>query len=314
MSAPDLLSVGEAFEDFIFVGLDRLPRLGEEVKTSVFFRSIGGGAVITAVAAARLGIRTRVVSGLSRDAVARLRREHVQVANLRRDGEPHALTASMSTRSNRAFVTFNGVNDALEERLPAALDGARTRHAHFAFFPRDCGRWERLVGVLRARGIGTSWDFGWSEALLADRRFPYLVNALDWVFFNEQEAVLYARRLHLDAALALWRAHPRNVVVKMGARGSRILSGGTELHAAPTRVRVVDTTGAGDAFNGGFLVGLLRGCSPRTCLQIGNFVGAMSCRVPGGIDGLPTRNGLPAALARRVGPAKTPGATRRPGR
>ena len=190
MSAPDLLSVGEAFEDLIFVGLDRLPRLGEEVKTSVFFRSIGGGAVITAVAAARLGIRTRVVSGLSHDAVARLRREHVQVANLRRDGEPHAITASMSTRSNRAFVTFNGVNDALEERLPAALDGVRTRHAHFAFFPRDCGRWERLVGVLRARGIGTSWDFGWSEALLADRRFPYLVNALDWVFFNEQEAVL----------------------------------------------------------------------------------------------------------------------------
>jgi len=300
VSAPDLLSVGEAFEDLIFVGLDRLPRPGEEVKTSTFVRSVGGGAVITAVAAARLGTRARVVSGLSRDAVTQLRRERVQVANLRRNGEPHAITASMSTRSNRAFVTFNGMNDALEERLLAALDGVRARHVHFAFFPRDCGRWERLAGALRAMGIVTSWDFGWNEALLSDRRFPYLVNALDWVFFNEQEAVLYARRLHLDGALALWRTHPHNVVVKMGARGSRLLSGGTELHAAPTRVRVVDTTGAGDAFNGGFLVGLLRGCSPRTCLLIGNFVGAMSCRVAGGIAGLPQREGLPAALARRI--------------
>ena len=53
-----LLCAGEAFEDLIFVGLDRLPELGEEVKTDRFTSTIGGGAVITAVKAARLGMQT----------------------------------------------------------------------------------------------------------------------------------------------------------------------------------------------------------------------------------------------------------------
>ena len=68
----DLLTVGEAFEDLIFLDLDRLPRPGEEVKTSRFVATVGGGAVITAVAAARLGVSVRILSGLSDAACARL--------------------------------------------------------------------------------------------------------------------------------------------------------------------------------------------------------------------------------------------------
>lgn len=295
-----MLTVGEAFEDLIFVGLDRLPRPGEEVKTSTFVQTVGGGSVITAVAASRLGVGCGIISGLSTSGAARLRRERVKVTNLRQADEPHAITASLSTRANRSFVTFNGINDELEGRLLARLDGVRVHHVHFAFYPRHCAKWEKVVDDLRARRITTSWDFGWNEGLLGDRRFPYLVNALDYVFFNEQEAVLYGRRLHLDAALALWRTHPHNVIVKMGARGSTWLSPGHDIHVPATRVRTVDTTGAGDAFNGGFLSELLWGGSPRRCLQVGNFVGAMSTRVAGGLDSLPTRAELPAALRARA--------------
>ena len=60
-----LLSAGEAFEDLVFVGLERLPAAGEEVRTNTFTTSIGGGALITAVAAARLGLRVSLASGLS---------------------------------------------------------------------------------------------------------------------------------------------------------------------------------------------------------------------------------------------------------
>jgi len=55
----------------------------------------------------------------------------------------------------------------------------------------------------------------------------------------------------------------------------------------------VDTTGAGDAFNGGFLVGMLRGRSPRECLRIGNFVGARSTLAAGGVSRLPRGDELP---------------------
>ena len=53
MAIPKLLTAGEAFEDLVFVGLDRLPALGEEVRTDAFHATLGGGAVITAVGAAR---------------------------------------------------------------------------------------------------------------------------------------------------------------------------------------------------------------------------------------------------------------------
>jgi sugar/nucleoside kinase (ribokinase family) len=283
----DLLTVGEAFEDLIFVGLPRLPKPGEEVKTSQFVQTVGGGAVISAIAAARLGVRCGIVSGLSEAAADLLGQEGVQVTNLRRTGELHAVTASLSTRANRSFVTFNGINDLLEERLLAELDTPSARHVHFALYPRDCGRWEKVVEHLRRGGTTTSWDFGWNEGLLKDRRFPHLVNALDYVFLNEQEAVLYGRRLTLPAAVAFWKAHPHTVILKLGARGSRWLSPGSDLQAPAARVHVIDTTGAGDAFNGGFLSATLAGLSPKACLRTGNYVGGKSTERPGGIDALP---------------------------
>lgn len=62
MPRADLVVVGESFEDLVFFGLPRLPRPGEEIKTASFYQTVGGGAVITAVGAARLGLRTSVRS------------------------------------------------------------------------------------------------------------------------------------------------------------------------------------------------------------------------------------------------------------
>lgn len=294
-----LLCAGESFEDLIFVGLERLPGPGEEIKTDRFVATIGGGAVITAVAAARLGLGVEVASALGPAAVARLRAEHVGVRNLCRPGEPHAISAALSTTSERAFVTFNGVNASLEPRLARALAGMTARtpkgqrgrpsHVHLALFPHDCSYWTRILARLRSRGITTSWDFGWNEPLTADRGLTGLVDALDFVFVNQLEARLYAGEPTLDAALAHWRQRKAIVIVKQGADGSRWLAPHRDIVAPAPRVAVVDTTGAGDAFNGGFLWAWMRGESPERCLAAGNAVGAASTRKPGGLDALPRR-------------------------
>jgi sugar/nucleoside kinase (ribokinase family) len=283
----DLVTLGEAFEDLVFLDLPRLPEPGEEVKTGRFLRTWGGGALITAIAASRLGTRCRIVSGLSEEAAALLRREGVEVRNLRRASEPHAVSAALSTRCERSFVTFNGVNDRLEPRLAAAVRAERARHVHFAFYPHECRRWERAVVAVRRRGISTSWDFGWNEGLLRDPGFPGLTAALDYVFLNEAEARLYARRRSLDRAVDHWRKTARNVVIKLGPRGARCVSSSTDLSSPARRVSVVDTTGAGDAFDGGFLHALLRGAGPTACLKAGNRVAALSTRGAGGLAGLP---------------------------
>jgi sugar/nucleoside kinase (ribokinase family) len=289
----DLLTVGEAFQDLIFVGLPHLPRRGEELKTATFVSTTGGGAIITATAAARLGVRTTVISGLSREAVRGLRDNHVSIVNLKRETEAHAVSVSLSTARDRSFVTFNGVNDRLQPRLPAAIARQRATHVHFAFSPDDCARWIRIVELVRARGATTSWDFGWNPSLLRQRGFGGLVGSLDFVFLNEAESTMYARTRRSRAAIAHWRRSARNTIIKLGRRGSRWLTATRDLTVPAQRVPAVDTTGAGDAFNGGFLYALLGGRPPRECLRIGNFVGARSTLAAGGLSGLPRRRELP---------------------
>jgi sugar/nucleoside kinase (ribokinase family) len=293
----DLLTVGEAFQDLIFVGLPHLPRDGEELRTSRFVSTIGGGAVITATAASRLGVATAIASALSDEAMRALGRDKVRVFNLKRRSEAHAVTASLSTTTDRSFVTFDGVNQQLEARLPPVIARHPARHVHLAFAPRECARWTRIAERLRKSGVTTSWDFGWSPVLPSRRGFETLLGTADFIFVNEKEAALYARAAGADAVTRFWRTRSRNTIVKVGPRGSRWMYGcaddstrqGRDLSAPAPRVRAIDTTGAGDAFNGGFLFAWLGGASPRECLRIGNLIGAQSTLAAGGVDALPTR-------------------------
>jgi sugar/nucleoside kinase (ribokinase family) len=278
-----LICAGEAFEDLIFVGLDRLPELGEEVKTDRFTSTIGGGAVITAVKAARLGMKTTLISALGDAAVTRLKKERVTITNLRKHREPHAITAALSTGEDRAFVTYNGINTKLEARLARTIPQLKATHIHLCFYPHDCQHWQGLVEKLRKRGITTSWDFGWNEPLSNERGLNNLLDALDFVFVNEHEARLYTGEQTLEAAIRHWRQRKAITIIKIGEAGAVWVAPDRDILVEAPAVKVVDTTGAGDSFNAGFLVAWMNGKSPEQCLKAGNRVGADSTRKPGGL-------------------------------
>jgi len=288
-----LLCAGEAFEDLVFT-LDRFPDPGEEVKTDHFTATIGGGAVLTAVHAARLGMKAGVISALGDAAVAQLRRERVTVTNLRKPKEPHAITAAMSTEDDRAFVTFNGVNAKLEARLATAIAafaraadspaGQAPQHIHLCFYPHDCAQWTRILARLRKRGITTSWDLMWSEPLTADRGVTDLIDALDFVFVNELDARLCTGEPTLEGAAAHWRQRRAITIVKQGDHGATWVAPDRDIHFPAPRVTVVDAIGTGDAFNAGFLVTWMRGASPAQCLAAGNKLSAATMRHAGAIS------------------------------
>ena len=143
-----------------------------------------------------------------------------------------------------------------------------------------------------------SFDFGWSRSLSLHSDLPALMDVADLVFVNELEAPLYARADALDDAYPILRGRQCTVIVKLGSVGSRWLRAGPEgdmVMPAP-RVEPVDTTGAGDAFNAGFLSAWLRGSVPAACLATGNTVGAASTRAAGGLDALPRISALPMLL------------------
>jgi sugar/nucleoside kinase (ribokinase family) len=301
----DLLTIGEAFEDVIFAGLSRLPRLGEELRVRTLTRHPGGGAVLTAIAAARLGTSVGAISAVSPSNDLSLRAEGIELVNLLGPGERGAVTVALSTASDRAFVTFQGVNEQLERRLLDAIRPLRRlpRHVHFALGPKTCGAWIPIVERLRHRGATTSWDFGWNEQLRRDPAFDALLGAVDWIFVNEDEAKLYAHARTLATALTRWRMLARGTVVKLGPRGAVAITNGATVRRATAKAVVVDTTGAGDAFNGGFLTARLAGASLDDAIRLANHVGTRSTRASGGVDGLPHRGELPLWGRRIVGAA-----------
>jgi ribokinase len=116
------------------------------------------------------------------------------------------------------------------------------------------------------------------------------MDALSVLFLNEREALLYAGVADWRRAIAFWRSRRCIVVVKLGRKGSRTFGPPGEYRAPAPAVTPVDTTGAGDAFNAGFLVGWLGRRPLVECLRMGNRVGAASTRKAGGIDALPRRS------------------------
>ena len=292
VSREDIVTIGEAFEDQIFIDLPCIPGPGREVKTDRFVKTIGGGAVITAIAASRFQLKCKVISGLSPLAVSRLKSEGIIIQNLRRPEEPYAISVALSTREDRSFVTYNGINSQLEERLLGPARRSRASHVHLAFCPGNCGQWIDVVRAIDRRGVSTSWDFGWNECLLEDPGFPGLLSAVKYLFINEQEAVLYSGRDTLEESLGYWPKNARNTILKLGSRGARWISSEIQEAAPAIEVAALDTTGAGDAFDGGFLCGVVKGKSPRQCLEMDNLVGGLSTRAAGGIDSLPGKEEL----------------------
>ena len=144
-----------------------------------------------------------------------------------------------------------------------------------------------MLDRCRRRGITTSWDFGWHADLPDRRGFPRSLGALDWVFVNERRGASLCSATTLTRAVVRWRSLARQSVIKRGARGAMAIADGRVVRAPAIRVEVVDTTGAGDAFNGGFLAALLAGRRLAACLRAGVRLGSLSTRAAGGLDGLP---------------------------
>ena len=137
--------------------------------------------------------------------------------------------------------------------------------------------------------MSISGSFGWSGTLRRDPAFLDLIGALDYLFINDAEARLLAGAPTLEEALGFLDRSTRNAVVTRGARGALWLGDGERWESPAFPAAVVETTGAGDAFAGGFLAGLLTGQAPESCLRFAQRAAALSTRAPGGIGGLPRR-------------------------
>lgn len=292
----DLVVFGEFFSDLIFYGVPDRPRLGEELKTSHFLIAPGGGLATTALAATRLWTSTGILTRVGADALAlptwtAILNQGLDVSACEvRKGVATALTVSIAYKADRMMATYEPVNRNLEDLLDKATVQRklkRSRHVHLACALRHPRKWIPLLKTLRAEGITASADFGWNPDISITELMS-IIQHCEFIFPNEHEAcTITGTKSPLRALekLTEWVPVP---VVTLGAKGSMLMAEGKLYRQPALPVKIVDATGVGDAFNGGFLHEFLRGSQWDDCLRAGNICGGLAATAPGGSQGLPT--------------------------
>jgi len=298
MKRRDVAVVGEIYVDHVLTGFSDWPRPGEELFTKEYVREVGGGAAITACALARLGRSISLIGAVGMDEIPWLTRRlssfGVSTDQLDTGAGSTGVTISLSSATDRSFFTFVGQNAHLETQLADdALVEKLTehRHVHFAV-PLSIGLATHLLPTLHEASCTVSLDVGHQVAWLADADNLRTCVQVDYLLPNEREAKLLCDG-DADAYLEFTRQHQwPSGILKLGGRGAAMRSGNINIHASSPDVDVVDTTGAGDAFNAGFIDGLLDKAADKECLQRGCVSGAMSTRFAGALGGLADRQEL----------------------
>jgi sugar/nucleoside kinase (ribokinase family) len=303
----DLLVIGEINPDLILRGHDVAPAFGQAEKlVEDAAMVVGSSSVITACGAARLGLRVGFCGLVGDDLFGRFMLEAMRERGI--DTAGCVIDASVSTGlsvilarpgGDRAILTYPGSIPLL---AAGHIDRGRlrsARHVHVgSYFLLDRLRPDlpALFREARTAGATTSLDTNWDPSGAWD--VGEILAETDVFLPNEAEARAIAGRDTTDAAVDALAAGLPVLAVKLGAAGGLARRGPETARAAPLPVQVVDTVGAGDSFNAGFLAGRLLGRSLADSLQLAVACGSLSTRAAGGTAAQPTLEEAEAALAR----------------
>ncbi|MEO8470048.1 MAG: carbohydrate kinase family protein [Chloroflexota bacterium] len=303
----DILVVGELNPDLVVSDDDPVPVFGEvERVVRSIHMTVGSSSAIFACGAARLGLRVAFVGIVGDDPFGRfmldtLAARGIDVSACAVDPNlPTGATVILTSGRGRAMLTSMGTIGVLNMAdVPDKLLD-RARHLHVgAYFLQGGDRVGLPVLFARAhaRGLTTSLDTNWDPPERWDDGIREMLQATDVFLPNALEARRIAGRDDVaDAAAELVRIGGNGrsdggpiVVVKQGSGGAFAVGPGLPL----TRVRAMpieplDTTGAGDSFDAGFLRAWLDQTSLDEALRLGAACGALSTRSLGGVDGQAT--------------------------
>ena len=299
--------IGELNVDLIASGLTSAPVLGREVLAEDFQTVLGSASAVFACGAARLGHPVSFFSKVGDDDYGRFCLDALQKAGISTGNvakvatSKTGVTISLSTRSDRAFVTVLG---AISELRYKDLDlQALQGHTHLhmtSFFLQTALRpsFPRILRHAGKLGLTTSFDPNSDPLSSWGPDVWSVVDEITILFINQEEALHLTRKTNVREALKQLAERAPCVVVKLGPRGAIAAADGQVVCAPPFKVSPVDTTGAGDSFAAGFVHAFLSGRDLHGCLLEGNACGALSTLQVGGTGGQPDLTKLAKFLRR----------------
>jgi sugar/nucleoside kinase (ribokinase family) len=280
----DVLLPDGYFCDLIFTGLPELPRLGADL-FGTGFDMVPGAVFYTALALHRLGVHTGWACDFGDDFASRFvleaaRREGIDGGLFRLHDRPlRRISVAFSYAHDRGFISYQ---DALPNISPIPLIERHRPRVVLLSHLHTGPDLLALAEATHACGGLVYMDCQAHPETLDDPAAVAALRAVDIFAPNRDEA------LHLTGAATAEQALGRLaeliplVIVKCGADGAIAWRGGEVARVPGLAVPVLDTTGAGDCFNAGFVDGYLRGEPLETCLRRGNICGGLSTTARGG--------------------------------
>ena len=294
----DLLVVGDANPDVIVSAPGLEPRFGQaEQLVDSASLVVGGSGAITAMGAARLGLRVGLCAVVGSDDLGTLMTVKLTEAGVDTDHlvvdahQPTGMTVILDRGDDRAILTASGTISALTPEDLAALPDRPARHVHASSYylmsPEYRDALPSTFARFRAAGVTTSVDTNWDPSERWD--VEALLRETDVFLPNEAELRAITQSRILDRGLEVVSELGCDVAVKRGDRGAVSRVGDTTYRTQRTPpVEYIDAVGAGDTFDAGFLAGRLLGRDAGTCLAMAVIAGSLSTSATGGTDGQPT--------------------------
>lgn len=282
-----VVCLGRIYCDIIFTGLHEMPVLGQERFARDVTITGGGGAYITAAHLASLGRPAALLTRLGTDPLSRgldaeLAASGIDLSYIERSGDAGPQpTVALVKDGERAFVSrrAGGSRPSTLEQALAARDVAHLHIAEFATLKDN----PDVIALARSLGLTISLDPSWDDHLIRqDVGFFEICAGIDVFFPNVEEGRALTGESSAEGIMHSLRERFPLVVLKRGEDGAMASSQAGSVSAGAIPVDVVDTTGAGDAFNAGFLHSWLATRDIEKSLAAGIETGALSVQSAGG--------------------------------
>jgi sugar/nucleoside kinase (ribokinase family) len=296
MKSYDILVAGEINPDLILSG-EVEPTFGQVEKlVDSASLTIGSSSAIFACGAARLGLKVAFIGKCGDDVFGRFMLDEMSMRGVDTEnvilipGESTGLSVILNRGADRAILTHPGLIPTLKaENVPDRLL-RQARHLHVASYFLQTALQPglpRLFERAHFLGLTTSLDTNYDPSEQW-RGFDELFSLTNIFLPNEAEACSLARVDNVDLAADRLAGKVETLVIKLGAAGTLGVRNGQNVRVASIPVKVVDTVGAGDSFDAGFLFGYLSGWPLERTLKLAVVCGALSTQAAGGTTAQPT--------------------------
>jgi sugar/nucleoside kinase (ribokinase family) len=290
----DVSIVGDMNLDLVLDGLPETMPVERELIASAFRVTLGGSAAILAHNLAALGLEVGFSGLAAKDAFGKIARDWlsgqgVDISHLRDSGGQtgSGATVLLNHDGGRHILSYLGVTGELSLSHLDLDHICSARHFHLSSLFLLKGLQPALPALFQAikqRGLSLSLDTNDDPQDRWHGILDELLPLIDILLPNERELLRMTGTDSLAAALDIMANKVPIIAVKRGAKGAMVQQAGRRWPVPPVTVAPVDTIGAGDSFNAGFLAGYVRGLPPVECAALGTVAGAISTLKTGGVE------------------------------